>query len=137
MKTILMIMMIGFVAIPALAQKDVDGKLAGSIDNLSEVKIAPGSLYAFHRFKYTTSTPEQFNGTIIAEKDSAYFLLTKGVSSNKVFAFELERRDQTLWLISNATLHTCTSGEISTDSFTFQGNKIVGCKSGEYKKLTN
>ena len=132
-----MIMIIGFVAIPTLAQKDVDGKLAGSLDNLTEVKIAPGSLYAFHRFKYPNSTAEQFSGTIIAEKDSAYFLLTRGVKSNKVFAFELERRDKSLWLISNATLHTCTSGEISTDSFTFRDNKIVGCRSGEYKKLTN
>lgn len=137
MRTIILMAMLGFLALPAIAQKEKEGKLVGSVENLQEISIAPGSLYAFHRFKYPSSTAEQFSGTIIAEKDSTYFLITKGSVSNKIYAFELEVREKALWLISGAELHTCTSGEIGTDSFIFKEKQIVGCKSGDYKKVTN
>ena len=137
MKTFILIALLGFFALPAKAQKAKEGKLVGSVDNLTEISIAPGSLYAFHRFKYPSSTAEQFSGTILAEKDSAYFLVTKGSVSNIIYAFELEVREKALWLVSGASLHTCTSGDLTIDSFIFKETDIVGCKSGDYKKRTN
>jgi hypothetical protein len=137
MNKISLLLLLLLLSLTAVSQQKKDGKLAGTTDNLNEVKIAPGSLYAFHRFMYPSNTPEQFMDTKIIEKDSAYFLLTKGVNSQLIYAFELDVQEKNLLLIQGAALHTCSKGEPEMATFKLDENQIVGCKSGDYKKINN
>lgn len=112
-----------------------DGKLVGKTDKTDEVLIAPGSLYAFHRFSYSGSVPEKFTSIQLAKQDSSYYLVAQGESSGKIFAFTLKQKENELWLTKGNPVHTCSKGSVDLSAFLFEDGKIKNCKSGDYKKL--
>jgi len=111
------------------------GKLVGKTDKPDEVLIAPGSLYAFHRFSYVEAVPEKFVSIQLANRDSSYFLLAQGETTGKIFAFPLNLKENELWLTKENPIHTCSKGAVNLSAFKFEEGIIKSCTSGDYKKI--
>ena len=65
---------------------------------------------------------------IVKVNKEHYYLIAPEFRSNRVFAFELEKKKKQLWLSPDKKMHICTSGN-GVNSFRVVGDEIMGCES--------
>ncbi len=124
-KSFLILFMLACSAFTSIAQDGM--RIVANLNNPDELLIAPGSLYAFNRFVYRDNIAEKLSDLKIESRENQYYLLCKGINSGRIHAFQLSIVDEDLFLSPENQLFVCEQGEVSLDSFQWEGQSIMSC----------
>ncbi len=85
------------------------------------------------KFYQNFGEPTTFRKMKLAKTELAYYLIASEAEGPRIFAFELEQKGKRLCLNKFFPVQSCSTGELTLDTFIETNGKIAGCRLGSHK----